>query len=66
MSAPSSSRRILHLAVDGFPISKLEEIKEASNMTGDVTEIVILTEANARETLEKIFLADGIAVWGEL
>ncbi|HEY0255820.1 MAG TPA: hypothetical protein VGC39_00140 [Candidatus Methylacidiphilales bacterium] len=66
MSASSSPRRILHLAVGGFPVSKLEEIRKSSGMARDATEILVLTEANAREAVEKIFSAEGIAVWGSL
>lgn len=66
MSAPSSPRRTLHLAVGGFSVSKLEAIKEASNAAGNATEVLVLTEANAREAVEKIFSTDSVAVWGEL
>jgi hypothetical protein len=59
-------RRILHLVIDGFPQDKLEEIAKPSPGTTDVTEIFPLTEANAREALEKIFAADTVAVWGDL
>jgi hypothetical protein len=65
MNASSPPRRILHLAVGGFPVSKLEELKKSSDEAGDTTEIFVLTEATAGEAVEKIFSTDGIAVWGE-
>lgn len=60
----SSPRRILHLVVEGFPAARVKEIAEPTGETGDMTEIFELTEANAREALEKIFAADTVAVWG--
>jgi len=65
MSEPSAPRRILHLVVDGFSGARLEEITGASAGNTDVTEILPLTEANAREALEKIFAADTVAVWSK-
>lgn len=62
----SAPRRILHLVIEGFPADQLEVLARSSPGTTDVTEIVPLTEANAREALEKIFAADTIAVWGKL
>jgi hypothetical protein len=59
-------RRILHLVVEGFPADRLAEIVESSPQTVGVTEILPLTEANAREALGKIFAADTVAVWGEV
>jgi hypothetical protein len=56
----------MHLAMGDFLVAKLEELKKTSDAAGDVTEIFVLTEANAREAVEKIFSADGVAVWGEL
>jgi len=56
-------RRVLHLVIEGFPASRLEEIVESAPETNAVTEIFQLTEANAREALEKIFAADTVAVW---
>jgi hypothetical protein len=58
MSDPTHPSRALHLVVEGFPESKLAELK-----ADDTTEIVHLTEAKAREALEKIFAADTVAVW---
>ena len=59
-------RRILHLVVEGFPADRLEEIAGSSPEATGVTEIFQLTEANAREMLDKIFAADTVAVWGEV
>jgi len=65
MSETSAPRRVLHLVIEGFPAARLEEIAGSSPGTTDVTrEIFPLTEANAREALEKIFAADTVAVWG--
>ena len=66
MSETSAPRRILHLVIADFPAAHLAEIVESSPETAGVTEIFPLTEANAREALEKIFAADTIAVWGEV
>ncbi len=60
MSEPTPARRTLHLIVEGFPPDKLPAAKQPSD------EIFKLTEATAREALEKIFEADSVAVWGEL
>jgi hypothetical protein len=59
-------RRVLHLAIDHFPAATLEKIALSSPGTTDITEIFPLTEANAREALEKIFAADTVAVWGPI
>jgi hypothetical protein len=66
MSESSAPRRILHLVVEGFPAARLEEIAKGAPGATDLTEIFPLTEANAREALEKIFAADTVAVWGAL
>jgi hypothetical protein len=66
MSETPTPRRVLHLVIEGFPAGRLEEIAVSSPGTTDVTEIFPLTEANAREALEKIFAADGVAVWGNI
>jgi hypothetical protein len=67
MSEPSVPRRILHLVIDDFPADKLAELSAPSPGTAGVTrEIFPLTEANAREALEKIFAADTVAVWGNI
>ena len=64
--APSSPRRVLHLIVEGFPPARLAELAGPTDGTDDVTEIFQLTEASAREALEKIFAADTVAVWSSL
>ena len=61
----SSPRRVLHLVVDGFPAARLDVLTSSSS-SADVTEIFHLTEANAREALEKIFAADTVAVWAKV
>ena len=66
MSESATPRRILHLVVEGFPTEGLEEIAKAAPGTNDIFEIYPLTEANAREALEKIFEANTVAVWGDL
>ena len=66
MSEPSEKRRVLHLVVEGFPADKLAVLSAPSPGTDDAVEIFQLTESNAREALEKIFVADTVAVWGEL
>jgi len=50
--------RALHLVLEGFPAERLKEISADGN-----AEIFPLTEANAKEALEKIFAADSVAVW---
>ena len=66
MSKSSASRRILHLVIEGFPADRLKELAASLPGTTDVTEILPLTETNAREALEKIFAADTVAVWGKI
>jgi len=66
MSNSPSPHRMLHLAVGNFPMARLEELEKLSGTSGNEAEIFTLTEANAREALEKIFSADGVAVSGEL
>jgi hypothetical protein len=53
-------RRALHLVLEGFPVERLQEIAPEADAT---TEIFHLTEANAKEALEKIFAAHSVAVW---
>ncbi len=60
MSETTAKRRVLHFIVEGFP--KEQEVELAA----DGAEIFHLTEANAREALEKIFAADTVAVWGKV
>ena len=61
----SAPRRVLHLVIEDFPAARLAEIVESLPETAGVTEIFPLTEATAREALEKIFAADTVAVWGK-
>ena len=62
----TTPRRILHLVIEGFPPEKLVELKKSSSETSDKIEILPLTDATAREALEKIFAADTVAVWGKI
>jgi hypothetical protein len=48
----------LHLVLEGFPRERAEELARQPD-----TEALPLTEANAREALEKIFAAETVAVW---
>ncbi len=64
-SSPSA-RRALHLVVEGF---SEEQVRALINETGGSAvgaEIFPLTEATAKEALEKIFAADSVAVWAPL
>ena len=55
-------RRSLYLVVEGLP-----EAQRPVVPPGDAgVEIFELTEASAREVLEKIFAADAVSVWGEV
>jgi hypothetical protein len=65
MSETPTTRRILHLVIEGFPADRLAELSAPSPEKRDTTEIFHLTEANAAEALEKIFAADAVAVWGK-
>jgi len=65
MSETSSPRRVLHLIVEGFPPARLEELGNSTDGS-DITEIFQLTEASAREALDKIFAADTVVVWGKV
>jgi len=62
----ASSRRILHLVIEGFPPERMEALAKSDKAPNDVVEIFQLTEASAREALEKIFAADTVAVWGKI
>ena len=55
MSNSPSPHHMLHLLVGEFPVARLEELKKLSGPSGNEAEIFTLTEANAREALEKIF-----------
>jgi hypothetical protein len=48
----------LHLIVEGFPKERAEELAKQPD-----SETLPLTEATAKEALEKIFAADSVAVW---
>jgi hypothetical protein len=61
----SAPRRALHLVLEGFPVERIEEIAKPTS-PNQTAEIFQLTEANAKEALEKIFAADGVAVWTRL
>jgi hypothetical protein len=52
-------RKILYLVIEGLPKSQWPP-------AGDDAEVFTLTEANAREALEKIFAADAVSVWGDV
>jgi hypothetical protein len=60
MNETTSPRRVLHLVLEGFPAEKIEPLRDESS------EVFVLTEAKAREALEKIFATETIAVWSEL
>lgn len=64
MNQTSSRRRVLHLVVEGAPSGRVRDLQSQPNEPGVTSEVVQLTEANAREALEKIFAADTVAVWG--
>jgi hypothetical protein len=67
MSETSTApRRVLHLVVKGFPGNHLGEIADSAVATNNNEEIFYLTEENAKEALEKIFVADTVAVWTKL
>ncbi|HEX4139430.1 MAG TPA: hypothetical protein VHY09_03725 [Candidatus Methylacidiphilales bacterium] len=48
----------LDLIIEGFPKERADELARQPN-----SETFHLTEANAKEALEKIFAADSVAVW---
>ena len=54
-----AKRKILHLVVEGLPADQRPD-------PGAEAEVFTLTEANAREALEKIFAADAVSVWGRV
>jgi hypothetical protein len=56
-------RRILFLVPEGLSAARGEELRR---LAGSGAEILILTESNSREALEKIFAADTVAVWADL
>jgi hypothetical protein len=61
----SEPRRLLHLATEALSPEKKEEVRRLAAKSAQA-EIFILTEANSREALEKIFAADVVTVWGAL
>jgi len=54
-----AKRKILYLVVEGLPAEQRPD-------AGAEAEVFTLTEANAREALEKIFAADAVSVWGRV
>ncbi len=52
-------RKVLYLVVESLPAEQRPPADADAEM-------VVLTEANAREALEKIFAADAVSVWGPL
>jgi hypothetical protein len=59
--ASPQPRRALHLILEGFPAGELDELAKV----GDA-EILPLTEATARQALERIFATDTVAVWTKI
>ncbi len=55
------TRRALHLVLEGFPAAQLDELAKSGQ-----AEILPLTEATARQALERIFATDTVAVWTKL
>jgi hypothetical protein len=51
----------LDLIIEGFPKERADELAQQPD-----SEIFHLTEANAKEALEKIFAADSVAVWSKV
>jgi hypothetical protein len=66
MSETTAPRHVLHLVIEGFPAERATELNAPSSGSTDIIEVLPLTEANAREALEKIFAADMVAVWGKV
>jgi len=64
----SKPRHILHLVIEGFSPEQETDLRAQAAAVGPqaTLEVFRLTDANAREALEKIFEADSIAVWGKL
>jgi hypothetical protein len=57
-----AKRHILYLVVEGLPEAQRPVVPPGDSGV----EVFPLTEANAREALEKIFAADAVSVWGEV
>ena len=51
----------LDLIIEGFPKERADELAQEPD-----SEVFPLTEANAKEALEKIFAADSVAVWSKV
>jgi len=51
----------LDLIIEGFPKERADELAKQPG-----SETLQLTEANAKEALEKIFAADSVAVWSNV
>jgi len=51
----------LDLIIEGFPKERADELAKQPD-----SEVLQLTEANAKEALEKIFAADSVAVWTDV
>jgi len=66
--SPNTSRRVLHLIVPGPPSEHMAEKITLAFVDDPVKDFMVLTltEANAKEALEKIFAANTVAVWTSL
>ncbi len=62
----SEPRRKLHLVIEGLTEERRRELEQIAAAPGAKAEIFSLTPENAGEALEKIFAAEGVAVWGPL
>ena len=51
----------LDLIIEGFPKERADELAQQPG-----SETLLLTEASAKEALEKIFASDSVAVWSDL
>ncbi len=51
----------LHLIIEGFPKDRTEDLAKQPD-----AEALLLTEATAKEALEKIFAAETVAVWSDV
>lgn len=62
----SKPRRILFLIAESLSDARREEVRQlAAGAKNAAAEIMVLTEANSREALEKLFAADTVTVWSE-
>jgi hypothetical protein len=62
----SEPRRRLHLVIEGLAAERRRELEQIAATPGAQADIFSLTTENAGEALEKIFAAEGVAVWGPL